>query len=197
MEDNGALKVPEQLHGMEQSFPDSSLLPRKDEDASKWVQSVGLIRADLQLSALELVWEYQFLAPASEAESAWTEAQRKLNHLLATPTIDNLREAESILRQLAEGVTEGDIVSALREGNATIVMDPAIPRPNQKIRFFVRFRLVELNTSAARELVDCRWNFLDFHLPGYQKAARRLRAVSRGFSRDGGGTGEGTTDRRP
>jgi len=183
VEDNGALKVPKQLHGMEASFPDSSLLPRKGEDGSKWVQSVGPVRADLQLSALELVWEYQFLAPTDEADSAWTGAKKSLNHLLATPTIDNLREAKSILRQLAEGVTEDDIVTALQEGNATIVMDPAIPRPNQKIRFFVRFRVVHLNTSAARELVDCRWDFLDMHLAGYQKAARRLRDVPRLFSR--------------
>jgi hypothetical protein len=64
---------------------------------------------------------------------------------------------------LAEGVEEKDILEALKKGDAMIVMDPVIPRPNQKIRFSVRFRKANLNTAAARELVTCRWDFADTH----------------------------------
>jgi hypothetical protein len=155
----GALTVPQTLAGMETCFPHTTLLPDPKEDGSKWVKSVGPVRADLQLCALALLWEFQFLAPNTEPGTHWNEAKSKLKDLLATPAIDNLREAKSILRQLAEGITEDDICSALKNGDAMIIMDPSLPRPNQKIRFTVCFRQANLNTAAARELVTCRWNF--------------------------------------
>ena len=161
---------------MKACFPDAALLPKpSDTDGSAWVKSVGPVRADLQLSALALVWEFQFLAPGNAAGgSPWIGAMEKLNELLATPAIDNLREAKSLLRQLAEGVSEADIVKALQDGMAMIVMDPSLPRPNRKIRFSVRFRPVHLNFAAARELVACRWSFHDRHASKLQKARRSL-----------------------
>jgi hypothetical protein len=56
--DDGALRIPDALGGLEGCFPDPSLLPRAsdDKDGSKWVKSVGPERADLQLSALALLW---------------------------------------------------------------------------------------------------------------------------------------------
>jgi hypothetical protein len=132
------------------------------------VKSIGPVRADLQLSALGLLWEFQFLSPHMEPGSKWSIAKSTLTDLLATPAIDNLREAKSILRQLAEGVSETDILRALSEGDAMIVMDPALPRPNQKIRFSVCFRESHLNNAAARELVACHWTFRDQYKRRYQ-----------------------------
>ncbi len=156
------LKVPETLKGMK-AFPPPPLLPKSDDlDGSKWIQSVGPVRADLQISALTLLWEFEFLAPANNLEGTrWAGPKNRLDTYLATPAAGNLREARSLLRQLAEGYHESDIQDALKRGDATIVLDPAITRPNQKIRFSVRFNNPSLNAAAARGRVSCRWSFND------------------------------------
>lgn len=160
----GMLVVPPLLAQMAPCFPDPGLLPRvDDEDGSEWIQEVGPVRADLQLSALALIWEFQFLAPLHAMNDHWLWATDELTRLLATPAVNNLREAKSLLRQLAEDVSERHIRDALQSGNASIVMDPATPRPNQKIRFSVRLRPGHLDSAAARELVTCRWTFNDRH----------------------------------
>jgi hypothetical protein len=161
---NGVLKVPDELKGMEDCFPNRSLLPSADDkDGMEWLNSVGVVRADLQLSALALVWEFQFLAPTASTSQAarWIEAKTTLNRLLSTPAIDNLREAKGLLRQLAEGVTEQDIMKALQTGGASIIMDPSVARPDRTIRFSVRFRQPTLNSVAVREVVTCHWTFTD------------------------------------
>jgi hypothetical protein len=181
-----ALKVPDALKDrMKDCFPaDKTLLPEENADGSEWIQSVGAVRADLQLSALSLVSEFQFLAPAVITGTEWEKKMDDLNKLLATPAIDNLKEARSLLRQLAERVSEDDIVKALKEGRAMIIIDPAVPRPNQKIRFSVRFREDHLNSAAARDLVRCHWSFCDRHnslLQGAKrttaKSLRNLRSI--------------------
>ena len=170
---NPALQVPASLNSMQDCFPDAALLPQAgDEDGTKWIAAIGATRADLQLSALSLVWEFEFLLPKNATDAYWAQAQVELTRLLATPVLNNLREARSLLRQLAERVRESDVVRSLQDGAATIVMDPAIPRPNQRIRFSVKFRDASLNACAARELVACRWCFSD-------KGASRLRQASR------------------
>jgi len=158
----GELIVPPILKELAACFPGKALLPKAaDADGSQWIRAVGPVRADLQLSALMLLWEFQFLAPANAASGPWAAAKARLNQLLATPAVDNLREARSLLRQLAEGLEETDIVSELKAGNAEIVIDPPEPRPNQKVRFAIRFRRTRVNSAAARDLITCRWCFHD------------------------------------
>lgn len=184
---NGVLKVPEELKGMEDCFPNPSLLPSVDDkDGTEWLNSVGVVRADLQLSALSLVWEFQFLAPATSAsqDQKWTDAKKTLNRLLSTPAIDNLREAKRLLRQLAEGVSEQDIVKALQNGGAMIVMDPSIARPDRTIRFSVRFRQPNLNSSAARQIVSCHWVFTDSSLRRFSRIRGALVRI-RGEASEG------------
>ncbi len=177
-DEHGVLKVPDSLNGMEDCFPSSSLLPSDDDkDGTQWLQSIGVVRADLQLSALALVWEFQFLAPTvAPLRPEWVAAKTELNRLLSTPAIANLREAKRLLRQLAEGVSEQDIIKALQGGGATLVMDPSIARPERTIRFSVRFRQPNLNTAAARQLVSCRWIFTDSYIP-------QIPGIKRGFAK--------------
>jgi hypothetical protein len=180
---NYALKVPSALEGLKGCFPDPSLLPVKDDaDGSKWIKSVGAVRADLQLSALSLVSDFQFLAPAGiVAGDRWMSKINDLSRLLATPAIDNLNEVRSMLRQLAENVFEEDILNALKNGDAMIIIDPAVPRPNQKIRFSVGFRKDHLNSAAARDLVRCHWSFCDRHDSLLQGAKRTTAKSLRDF----------------
>lgn len=164
------LKVPQVLKGMDACFPPASLLPKKDDaDGSKWIQSVGAVRADLQISALMLLWEFEFLAPNDHArndeDDRWDQAKERFTEYLATPAVGNLRKARSLLRQLAERYDESDVRKALKKGSAAILMDPAIARPNQKIRFSVSFSNPDLNTAAARGQVACRWTFEDRLFP--------------------------------
>lgn len=187
-DEHGALRVPDTLNGMEDCFPASSLLPAEDDkDGTNWLQSVGVVRADLQLSALALIWEFQFLAPTvPPLRNEWIDAKTRLNRLLSTPAIDNLREAKRLLRQLAEGVSEQDIAKALQDGGATLVMDPSIARPDRTIRFSVRFRQPNLNTAAARQLVSCRWTFTDSYIPQMPGIKRAFAKVRQWLSMDDG-----------
>ena len=188
---DGALKVPDRLLDMRDCFPEKSLLPAAsgDDDGSKWIQAIGPTRADLQLSALALLWEFHFLMPAGDAskEAPWLGAKTELNRLLATPVVSNLRQAKSLLRQLAEGVAETDIMQALQQGKASITMDPAIPRPNQRIRFSVRFHESRLNVAAARDLLTCRWRFHDRTVTPLARGWRGVRDRVRSWFRAGQG----------
>ena len=183
---DGRLKIPGALEGLEDCFPDRSLLPgpRDDEkDGSKWVKSIGTVRADLQLTALQCLWDFQFLVPATSSDKKWDDAKEALRKLLATPATDNLLAARLILRQLASGISRQDIVDALTAGKAAIVLDPQIPAPNQKIRYDVCFLRQELNIAVAREFVRCHWAFADHHSPkighGLRRLARQLKALWR------------------
>ncbi|KQU75582.1 hypothetical protein ASE08_07520 [Rhizobacter sp. Root16D2] len=165
---------------MSACVPDARLLPNADDlDGIKWIREVGPTRADLQLYALNLLWEFEFLLP-TQAKDHWQKEQGELADLLATPVLDNLRKAKSLLRELAENVSEETVVEALQTGMADIAMDPAIPRPNQRIRFSVRFRDARLNTAAARGQVTCHWTFCD------RRRWSLGRAMSRQLHRFGG-----------
>lgn len=177
---DGILSLPEALHGMESCIPKPSLLPDPtDVDGSQWINAVGSVRADLQLSALLLLREFEFLAPKDTTSGPWASAKTQLTILLTTPALDNLREAKRVLRELAEGVFEEDIKTDLRNGLVRIIMDPSVPRPNQKIRFTVCFRRDKLNNSAARQDVSCRWLFKDHHAASaLQRTTDPLRSVT-------------------
>ena len=69
-EANGELRIPPSLLDMEPCFPVASLLPQPAADATLWVKSIGVVRADLQLSALQLLWDFEFLAPRDPSDSA-------------------------------------------------------------------------------------------------------------------------------
>jgi len=169
----GALVLPPALMGMESCVPAAGMLPRPDDpDALQWIRAVGPTRADLQLYALILLWDFEFLLPTA-ANDHWIHAKNRMKDLLATPVLTNLREAKSLLRRSAEDISEDDIILALREGIAEITMDPAIPRPNQRIRFSVCFRDAHLNSAAARELVTCYWTFEDRRQAGVSGAIRK------------------------
>lgn len=201
VEADGRLKIPAALEGLENCFPDGSLLPGttdEETDGSDWVKSIGTVRADLQLTALQRLWDFQFLIPAKAtdpnqvadpnqaedpSDSKWVTAKQELKRLLATPATDNLLAARLLLRQLASGISNDDIVKALTAGKVAIVLDPQTPGPNQKIRYRVRFLQEGLNTAVAREFVTCRWHFEDQHS---SRITRGLRALGRSTKETGG-----------
>ena len=153
---------------MEACWPTRPLLPkRSDADGTAWIQSIGVVRADLQLRALEIVRETQFLAPVisetangSDDTKVWKKALEDLTRWLATPALNNLATARRQLLQLAEGVSEEQMVEALRSGDAAqIELDPQFVTPNTTVRMSVRFRDGKLNAATAREAIACEWRF--------------------------------------
>ncbi len=157
----GELKVPKALESMKDCFPDRSLLPRTgDDDGTKWISSVGVVRADLQLTALKILSEVHFLAPViNGSQPEWKEPMEHLTRWLATPALTTLAAARRQLRQLSEGVSECDIVAALQNGEADIDLDPQVVNPNQTVRMTIRFRDRTLNDKTARGAIQCEWCF--------------------------------------
>jgi hypothetical protein len=143
-------------------FPDLSALPAADDvDGSMWVKTIGTVRADLQITALELIREFQFLAPAQITDH-WDKAMDKLTPWLATPALENLHDAQSFLRQLAEGVDAEHIIAALQSGGAQIELDPQSVGSGERVHLAVRFWSPNLNTAAARQQIICEWHFKAF-----------------------------------
>jgi len=166
------LKIPELLQKMADCFPEGLLLPRKkDVDGTAWINSIGAVRADLQLTALELVKQVQFLLPALNGDCKWSKALVHLTEWLATPAISNLVAARRQLLELAEGISPADIVTALAKRQADIDLDPQVVNANQAIRMTVRFRDERLNGATARGAVRCEWRFL----PPRTRALRKLK----------------------
>ncbi len=177
------LIVPPSLMGMADAFPDASLLPKPaDPDGADWVKAIGSVRVDLQVTALELIREFQFLAPA--LNDRWTKAMPMLTDWLATPAIQNLVTARSFVLQLAEGIGEEDIVGALRAGQARIELDPQVVTSNQKMRLEIRFRDPRLNGATARQAVECEWHFKEARSSGFTAFLAGRKKPARGNSRD-------------
>jgi hypothetical protein len=157
----GTFTVPKALESMKDCFPDSSLLPKEgDEDGSKWIASVGVVRADLQLTALDILREVHFLAPViNGSQPCWKEPMEQLTRWLATPAPTTLAAARRQLLLLSEGVSECNIVAALQNGEADIDLDPQVVNPNQTVRMTVRFRDRSLNDTTARGAIQCEWRY--------------------------------------
>jgi hypothetical protein len=159
VEKSRELATPSELNAFKECFPKGSLLPEtSDPDGTQWIASVGVVRADLQLTALEMLRETHFLA-AALSDPKWEEATARLVKWLATPAFANLAPARRLLQQLAEGVSAEEIVSALTKREAYIDMDPQLVGPNQTVRLTVRFHDSKLNDLTARQSVQCEWRF--------------------------------------
>jgi hypothetical protein len=171
------LHVPDELTAFKKCFPKDELLPElDDENGTGWIDRVGLVRADLQLTALELLREAHFAAPALN-DAEWRDATARLAGWLATPAIANLGPARQQLQQVCEGICEKEIVCALERKETHIDMDPQFVSPNETVRLTVRFRNPKLNTAVARQAVQCEWKFEEASVDA--EATKRPSIVAR------------------
>lgn len=163
-ETDGSLKVPPVLLEMKECFPSVECLPdaKKDPDGSGWVKNIGLTRADLQLSALALIRDFQFLLPSTGLSTPpWSLVKGDLTSLLQAPGIESLTVARRILRELEQRIPITRIEDALRAREADIEVDPQVASRNEKTRLFLRFRDQDLNSAAARLFLECEWDLED------------------------------------
>lgn len=146
------LNVPGPLTPIKDAFPSEEALPLAGADGSEWVQQIGLARADLQLSALEILRDFLFLAtsvPPSQLE--------RFKGLLTTPSMTELTAARLLMREISENVSVAEIVGALQAGEADIKLTPESVRANEKVTMVVRFRNSKLDDAAARQAIRCEW----------------------------------------
>jgi hypothetical protein len=148
------LKVPANLTGCEAAFPPAEALPKEtDTDGSEWIETIGLARADLQISALEILREAVFVATAGFAGERGQRAKQRLTELCTSPSAEDLAAARLLLREMAEGFETADIIQA------DIEMDPQSLQTEEKAHLAVRFRNPAMNTASARRSIRCLWSF--------------------------------------
>ena len=141
---------------MRNCFPQPESLPKNGDDGSKWIEEIGTVRADLQITALELIREFEFLSPATITDH-WTTARTNLETWLATPALENLNQAKTLLRKLAEGIDSKTLIAALQAGEAQIELDPQSIGTGERVHLAIRFRRFNLNSAAARKEIMCEW----------------------------------------
>lgn len=150
-----ALQVEPIVSRIKTAFPATEPLFQIDgQDGPRWIAALGLVRADLQMGALELLRDYVFLAPTPDPAM-----QASLSALLATPSLARLVEAQLILRELAEDVDAAKLSAALGAGEAAIEIDPQAVLPNERACCSLVFREPAFNTAAARRSIECEWTF--------------------------------------
>jgi hypothetical protein len=88
-----------------------------------------------------------------------TEREPELVRLLSSPSIESLRAADRLVRELREGISDVELVAALRRGEARIDCEPRTFQPFQLIRLSLRFDRDELNGTAAQSRFRCEWEF--------------------------------------
>ena len=150
--DGRALKIPDALKGLEAAFPPETALPEIGADGSDWIQAIGPMRADLQLTALEILRDFLFLAA-----SVPPEARERLTHMLTTPSLTELHAARLLIREISEGVDVTQVLTSLRACEAVIEITPESVRPNEKANLALGFRNPKLDVAAARLAVRCEW----------------------------------------
>jgi hypothetical protein len=152
--DNRKLKVPPSLKDIEAAFPPEDALPEAGDDGTAWIEAIGPVRADVQISALEVLRDFLFLAPSASAE-----AKQKLKELLLNPSQPDLEDAKLLIRRVSEGVDVERIKQALRACEAAIEITPQSVNASEKTHLALRFRNSTFNSSGARLSVRCEWLF--------------------------------------
>jgi hypothetical protein len=135
------------------ALPGAEMLPDgQDADGSLWIQRVGPVRGDVQISMLEVLREYVFVASLARPDT-----RNRLIELCKAPSAQGLEEARLIVREVSERVDVNDILRALRRGEAAIDITPQSVRRNEKSQITLRFRDPALDGAGARLRLRCEW----------------------------------------
>jgi len=146
------IQVPESLKDLEDALPVETALPEVNADGSDWIHAIGPMRADLQLTALEILRDFLFLATAADPA-----VKQRLKNMLSTPSHSELLAARLLIREISEGVGVDEVLAALRRCEASIEMIPQFVRANEKLNLSMAFKKSNLNTAAARLSIRCEW----------------------------------------
>lgn len=119
-------------------------------------------RLDMSVLALTMIRDYVQLYENSaslQKDLRLIEYEDKFIKHLSLQSREQLAKAQSLLRQMREGIFTSDIEEAIRNREIAIEMDPPVAREQHPVRFSARFNRIDLNDSAARESFECIWDF--------------------------------------
>jgi len=119
-------------------------------------------RLDMTALALAMIRDYVQLYENSsnlQKDLRLDEYENKFIKHLSLQSREQLAKAQSLLRQMREGIFTSDIEEAIRNREIAIEMDPPVAREQHPVRFSARFNRIDLNDSAARESFECIWDF--------------------------------------
>lgn len=147
----------QELHALFESLTDAN------KDAAN-IQPNMYRELDIHTSALGFIGDLVSHRPApgaGEAMDRYEESQRLLVSLLKRENCEALKQARLVLRQWREGIFESDVIAALQAQQLRIVTGSPVISANELVQMEVSFAQPALNMSAARQEIDCQWDFGD------------------------------------
>jgi hypothetical protein len=118
--------------------------------------------SDSQIQALTVIRDYIRMHETSTDPTARDRLEvhepELIRHLSAV-SIESLRSASRLVREMREGVYASDLAATLSRSQAQIEVEPKSFQPFQLLRLRVRFDQPELNDTAAQSRFKCEWRF--------------------------------------
>jgi hypothetical protein len=138
-------------------------LNEANKDASK-IEPKAYRDLDAHTIALELLCDFVSHKPsvsAAEAVKRYEQAQTSLVQLLSRESCEALKTAGVIIRQWHEGIFLDDVAEAIRKKDVSIETRSPVLTANDPVQLKVSFARAEFNQSAARQEIQCLWDFDD------------------------------------
>jgi len=107
--------------------------------------------------ALDAIYVYA-TTKDTHIENRLKARNEKLLQLLGTRDWRTLTEARDLVEQMRENTYLEDLIEALRERKARIVINPQVPRPYVPMELSIYFDNCRYNHSNALEQLACNWN---------------------------------------
>ncbi|MCX6591605.1 MAG: hypothetical protein NTZ56_08785 [Acidobacteria bacterium] len=136
--------------------PEDRLPPKDCFD--RWMETVDLARADIDLTFAEGLLEYVRLTPnGTPASGRPPESLARLQRQFASRNTRNAIEMQKLIKQIADSVFEQDILNELSHAQFRVMRDPWQIRQFQTVRFWVSLVREEWNASLAKKQIQCEW----------------------------------------
>jgi hypothetical protein len=118
--------------------------------------------SDAQVEALIVIRDYIRLHEATvepRLRQRLKAREPELVKHLSAASIESLRFASGLVREIREGIYEADLVEALQRKQARIHTEPRTFQTFQLFRLTLRFDREDLNSTAAQAGFRCEWHF--------------------------------------
>ncbi len=132
--------------------------PPPKDSFDRWMASVDLARADIDLTFAEALLEFVRLTPTSAAATGRPpEVLARLERQFSSRNTRNAIALQKLIKQIADSVFEQDILDQLSHAQFRVMRDPWQIRQFQTVRFWVSLVREEWNASLAKKQIQCEW----------------------------------------
>jgi len=153
--------APESYKRMREELPRLFLALNEDNKDALKIRPEAYRDLDVHTIALRLVCDFVSHKPSDNAAEAYEQAQTSLVQLLSRESCESLKAAEMIIRQWRECIFVDDVKAAISEKQVSIETRSPALTANDPVQMNVSFARSELNASAARQEINCLWDFND------------------------------------